>query len=99
MAQAREKPGDEVLSFKRDCSHEPDLTHLPADLSEGQNMHWEFKQERGETHRWRWRCVAEGTRETLRMSQLPFKTMEECVRDAEKYGYVARDHPPSAVAR
>jgi hypothetical protein len=55
-------------------------------------MQWEFKQERGETNRWRWRCVAEGTRETLKMSQLPFKTREECMRDAEKYGYVARDH-------
>ena len=55
-------------------------------------MQWEFKQERGETNRWRWRCVAEGTRETLKMSHVPFKTREECMRDAEKYGYVARDH-------
>ena len=58
-------------------------------------MQWEFMQERGETNRWRWRCVAEGTRETLKMSQLPFKTVEECVRDAEKYGYVAKDHAQS----
>jgi len=61
-------------------------------------MHWEFKQEPGETNRWRWRCVADGTRETLRMSQLPFKTMQECVRDAEKYGYVGTE-PAAAESK
>ena len=62
-------------------------------------MEWEFKQERGETNRWRWKCVAEGTRETLRMSQLPFKTYEDCVRDAEKYGYVGATPPREATPR
>ena len=50
-------------------------------------MEWVFKQEPGEPNRWRWIRVAEGTRETLKMSQLPFKTMDECVRDAGKHGY------------
>jgi hypothetical protein len=52
-------------------------------------MQWVFEQERGETNRWRWKCVADGTRETLKMSPMPFKTLEACMRDAEKYGYVA----------
>jgi hypothetical protein len=52
-------------------------------------MQWIFEQERGEKNRWRWKCVADGTRETLKMSPLPYKTREECVRDAQKYGYVA----------
>ena len=56
-------------------------------------MHWEFKHEPGEPSRWRWRCVAEGTRETLRMSQLPFKTREECILDAEKHGYTTAEPP------
>jgi hypothetical protein len=50
-------------------------------------MHWEFKQEPGETNRWRWKCVEDGTRETLKMSQIPFKTREDCVRDAQRRGY------------
>lgn len=62
-------------------------------------MEWEFKQERGETNRWRWVCVAEGTRETLRMSQVPFKTIEDCIRDAEKYGYVATSSTPRETQR
>lgn len=62
-------------------------------------MQWEFKQEPGETNRWRWKCVAAGTRETLKTSQLPFKTLDECVRDAEKYGYIVTDQPPSDVTR
>jgi len=53
-------------------------------------VEWVFKQEPGEPNRWRWMCVAEGTRETLKMSQVPFKTMDECVRDAEKHGYTER---------
>ena len=61
-------------------------------------MQWEFKQEPGEKNRWRWQCVADGTRETLKMSQLPFKTLEECVRDAEKHGYVRGDERPGRVA-
>jgi len=62
-------------------------------------MQWEFKQERGEPNRWRWQCVGDGTRETLKMSQLPFKTLEECVRDAEKHGYIAGDEGPLHAAR
>jgi hypothetical protein len=50
-------------------------------------MLWEFRHEPGEPTRWRWMCVAQGTRETLRMSQMPFKTKEECIRDAAKHGY------------
>lgn len=57
-------------------------------------MQWEFKHEPGEPSRWRWNCVAEGTRETLRMSQIPFKTREECVRDAEKHGYTTTEPAP-----
>ena len=60
-------------------------------------MEWEFKQERGEPNRWRWQCVVEGTRQTLRMSQLSFKTYEECVRNAEKYGYVSASNPQEAI--
>jgi hypothetical protein len=58
-------------------------------------MQWEFKHEPGEPNRWRWKCVAEGTRETLRMSQIPFKTREECIRDAEKHGYTIAEPPSS----
>jgi hypothetical protein len=59
-------------------------------------MEWVFKQEPAEPSRWRWMCVAEGTRETLKMSQLPFKTLDECVRDAEKHGYTAwNEHSPA----
>ena len=58
-------------------------------------MHWEFKHEPCEPNRWRWKCVADGTRETLRMSQIPFKTREECVRDAEKHGYTTAEVPPA----
>jgi hypothetical protein len=35
-------------------------------------MESKFERERGEPNRWRWQCVADGTRETLKMSQLPF---------------------------
>ena len=56
-------------------------------------MHWEFKHEPGEPNRWRWMCVANGTRETLRMSQVPFKTREDCIRDAEKHGYTNPERP------
>jgi hypothetical protein len=61
-------------------------------------MEWKFEHERGEPTRWRWKCVADGTRETLRMSQVPFKSREECVRDAEKHGYINPDLPPATVA-
>ena len=40
---------------------------------EGPKMQWVFQQERGEPNRWRWKCVADGTRETLKMSQLPLR--------------------------
>jgi hypothetical protein len=62
-------------------------------------MHWEFKHEAGEPNRWRWMCVARGTRETLRMSQIPFRTREDCIRDAEKHGYTIPEPPPEAPAR
>ena len=57
-------------------------------------MHWVFEHERSEPTRWRWKCVADGTRETLRMSQLPFKTREDCIRDAEKHGYTSANPQP-----
>ena len=62
-------------------------------------MQWVFQQERGEPNRWRWKCVADGTRETLKMSQLPFKTREDCVQDAEKHGYVDGDHARALAMR
>lgn len=58
-------------------------------------MEWVFKQEPSEPNRWRWICVAEGTRETLRVSQLPFKTMPECVADARRHGYVGDEQHPA----
>jgi hypothetical protein len=61
-------------------------------------MQWEFEHERGEPNRWRWKTVAEGTRETLRMSQLSFRTREECIRNAEKHGYAPLAGPPPSAA-
>jgi hypothetical protein len=50
-------------------------------------MRWEFKQEPGETHRWRWQYVDADTGSVLKMSPVLFRTLFDCVRDAEKNGY------------
>jgi hypothetical protein len=49
-------------------------------------MRWEFKQEPGEIHRWRWQYV-DAAGSVLKMSPVLFKTLLDCVRDAEKNGY------------
>jgi hypothetical protein len=59
-------------------------------------MRWEFKQERGEANRWRWQCADSDIGSVLRMSQLPFKTRDECIEDAAKNGYVDPAAAPSS---
>ena len=58
-------------------------------------MRWEFKQEPAEPNRWRWQCAEPDTGSILKMSQVPFKSRDECIEDAKKNGYKAPDQPPS----
>ena len=57
-------------------------------------MRWEFKQEPRAPHRWRWQRVDSESGSVSMISDALFKTLQECVRDAEKNGYVA----PGATA-
>ena len=43
-------------------------------------MRWEFKQEPGEPHRWRWQCIDEMLGSTLKVSPVPFRTCPNASR-------------------
>jgi hypothetical protein len=58
-------------------------------------MRWEFKQEPGTTHRWRWQCVDPRTGSVLTISQDLFRTLLDCVRNAEVNGYQPAGRPAS----
>jgi hypothetical protein len=62
-------------------------------------MRWEFKQEPGEPHRWRWQCIDETLGSTLKVSPVPFRTLSECIKDAEKHGYIAPRLSGGEIAR
>jgi hypothetical protein len=61
-------------------------------------MRWEFKQEPGDTQRWRWQYVDDQSGSVLRMSPTLFSNLADCVSDAEKNGYDATRGPVRATA-
>jgi hypothetical protein len=50
-------------------------------------MEWEFKQEPGLPHRWRWQCIENDTGSVLKISHNFFPTLSDCIEDAELHGY------------
>jgi hypothetical protein len=59
-------------------------------------MGWEFKQEPGAMHRWRWQYIDTRTGSVLKISATLFRTLLECVHDAEKNGYEP-GRPPTSL--
>jgi hypothetical protein len=53
-------------------------------------MGWEFKQEPSAKNRWRWQHVDHDTGSVLKISRVCFRTLYECVKDAEINGYMPR---------